>query len=1171
MGRLSNLQILLNAGEKDLRSIKSKLDPRTYAAYQRRFNADRIRKDTAQKLVNEIKLLKETKVEKKITKKGVEKIKREKTKTEKIIEEEKNIIITKLQPQLIRRERIVKKEEADDVLKDIANLFRPKIVRRKKIEKVKFYTKDLFEYANVNNDDDLYDAIQNAREQFRDATFVIIHFQNKEDNKIIFRTIKTEYFKDKKTFLDQLDKIRSGKFVNFQGVGSDGVLTEEYDTVYDKFSLASTEIQRVGFGNSDKMLFEVEGIEETKKVIRGKEVGNRDCAKVCLRKLIDDEEILKELEDTKDIHILDNLLNFLRSHSLNINVVCNSFLLKRGVQDINENNKTEEIFIKYEKAEGGMNIYGCLLNQQNDIELVYLRNIYEAESTIIYDEFNSHYDIIKNNNVVLCDKTYITNSGSIVKDNKILFSPRQINSNSFSEKKAELRYLIFDYETVIDFDKDSCMREYSLSILNLSNKELEELTTADEEKDIDTVNKIRRDRCMTFLGFDCSNEFIKWILDNQFDTAFVFIGFNNANFDNFILLDALLRFNQEHHEFSVSDIFYNGTQLLNFYMCGRHNTFDIHKHLMGSLKDNCESFKINCCAKKSFDHNKAQQLYLNGELIDFITNNEELKEYNEFDVLATAVLFCKYRRALENVEATKPYARLLHNTKTVGSLIYKVFEESKNQKKFNLPKLSYEHYKDLQKSKIAGRVELFNGVQKVEERLVSTDVCSLYPYSMSVAPVYYPCGDLKTTNKYLGADVIGFYYCDIDQSNLKAKNLPKIYARKTETENDWDYDGVLENYLISSTIIELLLKFDCKVVIKSGFFFTEKKKSCDMFDFLLDFMKAKNEEDSKKKNKDSSYNPALRETLKLLMNSLSGKVIEGLHSEKTQDVNSVAEYEKIVDKSKSINVINTIGDKVFITYEVDEETLIKKQRPIYIGVLIYDYSKRYMYENSYSKVGLKELLYTDTDASKFRYSRFLEWKKDIDDNNIQVPHWEEVEKVDERYKNHKIYESESKVFGSFEDELEGLVGEDYKFYCVEKKSWCYAVDKKAKFRFKGLNGSALLLSLGEDFIGQKQISHKATDTKEAWIENKFIVKDDTELEVYNFAQNNKNLAIENNNEVNFFEQIYNTGSAYLLCNSFRKIVKNSSRNVILGDDDKYNNLMNKIQVKYLMKKITIKK
>jgi hypothetical protein len=282
-------------------------------------------------------------------------------------------------------------------------------------------------------------------------------------------------------------------------------------------------------------------------------------------------------------------------------------------------------------------------------------------------------------------------------------------------------------------------------------------------------------------------------MDNQVDTAFMFVGFNNANFDNFILLDSLLKNND--YEYGIDNIFYNGSQLLNFFMNGRHNCFDIHKHLMGSLKVNCDSFKINCCAKKSFDHNKAQQLYLNGDLIEFITGNDELKEYNEYDVLATAVLFCKYRTALREIKATEPYADDLHNIKTIGSLVFKVFEASKKEKGFKLPQLNLKEYTDLQNSKIAGRVELFNGVQKVQERLVSTDVCSLYPYVMSVAPVYYPCGDKILTDVYV-EDKIGFYYCDIDQSNLRGMNLPKIYAKKSKIENDWGHEEVLYDYLI---------------------------------------------------------------------------------------------------------------------------------------------------------------------------------------------------------------------------------------------------------------------------------------------------------------------------------------------------------------------------------------
>jgi len=225
-----------------------------------------------------------------------------------------------------------------------------------------------------------------------------------------------------------------------------------------------------------------------------------------------------------------------------------------------------------------------------------------------------------------------------------------------------------------------------------------------------------------------------------------------------------------------------------------------------------------------------------------------------------------------------------------------------------------------------------------------------------------------------------------------------------------------------------------------------------------------------------------------------------------------------------------------------------------------------MFENSYSKVGLDQLLYTDTDASKFRYSRFIDWKNWVDTNNIQVPHWEEVELKDERYKNHKIYESDSKVFGSFEDELEDLVGEKYIFYCLEKKSWLYAVDNKAKFRFKGLNDNAQILTLNEDFVNKKIVNKGKVNE-----EIKINIKKGYEEAVHNFYINNKSNSIGCGNEVKFFEQIYSVGDAYLLCNSFRKIVKNSLRNVEVGEDDRYNTLMNSIQVNYMIKHINPKK
>jgi hypothetical protein len=1178
MPRLSNLNILKRETKNQLSKLQNRFDPRTFASLNRKID-NAVGISGARKIANDITLVKlrnpttgltgaQIRALPKIT---TTKIKELKTKQQTLISGiNKPKKLKKTQPvleQIERNKKLFRKIKQENLVSVLKSSKLPRLKKMTQFDKIRFYEKIGFEYNFVNDEKGFYEAIKDALRRFPDASSLTINLYDKINNKASPRhisLIKSD-LETYETFKEALNRITSGNFS-----GSDAVDSNELDIVYTNFSLSRAKIK--GDGSSEDMIFSVYGIEQSKRKVGKREVGNNDCAYQCLLKIkeLGEDIDLSDLDINK-LRDLEYLIAYITQKDLKINIITNSFTLNNGVDKIIEKNGKVYITVK-DKRGNDRRLVCSKFEIEEDIKTVYLHYAIGAKQTIIYDEVNQHYDVIKDNKIVINDDVYLSCESKVIKNNKILFTSRQVNTNSRATEKVHLKYVFFDYETVIDFDKSSCMREYSLSILSLSPEELRKLTEADEKKDEKEVQRIRRTCCETFLGYDCSIQFIKWILKNQMDTAFVFVGFNNANFDNFILLDALLRYiDDDNNEFSVSDIFYNGSQLLNFYMCGRHNTFDIHKHLMGSLKSNCESFKINCCAKKSFDHNKAQQLYLNGELINFITDNEELKEYNEYDVLATAVLFQKYKNALYEIEATKNYSIELHSIKTVGSLIYKVFEESKKNKKFNLPKLSYERYTDLQKSKIAGRVELFNGVQKVEERLVSTDVCSLYPYVMSVAPVYYPCGEMLDTDKYMGSDVIGFYYCDIDQSNLRASNLPKIYAKKTDIENDWGHEEVLENYLISNVMIELLKRHKCKVVIKKGFYFTEKKKSCDMFDFLLDFMSAKNEQDTKKKNKDETYNPALRETLKLLMNSLSGKVIEGLHTEKTSNVDTVDEYMKIKDKSKSVNFINAIGNKIFITYEVDGEQMISKQRPIYLGVLIYDYAKSYMYDYSYSKVGLDQLLYTDTDASKFRHSKFIEWKKWVDDKNVQVPHWEEVEKIDERYKNHRIYETNSKVFGSFEDELEESIGTDYVFYCLEKKSWCYAVDGKSKFRFKGLNGSALLLSLGENFIKHKTIKHKSKEGKESWDETKYYIEDNTELEVYNFAQNNKNLAIENNNELKFFEQIYSTGEAYLLCSSFRKIVKNSAHNVELGNEKKYNNLMNKIQVNYMMKHINLYK
>jgi hypothetical protein len=258
-----------------------------------------------------------------------------------------------------------------------------------------------------------------------------------------------------------------------------------------------------------------------------------------------------------------------------------------------------------------------------------------------------------------------------------------------------------------------------------------------------------------------------------------------------------------------------------------------------------------------------------------------------------------------------------------------------------------------------------------------------------------------------------------------------------------------------------------------------------------------------------------------------------------------------------------------------------------------------MYEYSYSKIGKENLLYTDTDASKFRHTDFLQWKEWIDSDNVQVPHWEEVELVDPRYKNHKIYEENSKVFGSFEDELTKMnkninkEGENnYVFYCLQKKTWLYAVNGEVKYRFKGLNSRCILLqddSFGlskytpiklSNVVSSKGASNTCGELTEEQKhkqikKEKEKVKNINNFNLYNFFNNNTNLCIGDTetknmtNQVKLFEEVYQNKEAYVLCQSFRKIVKNTLRNVNEEDTHKHNKSLNTIQVQYTVKHIKI--
>ena len=963
-----------------------------------------------------------------------------------------------------------------------------------------------------------------------------------------------------------------------------------------------------------------------------------------------------------------------------INMVHNTYSLQKNQNNMLKKFRERENITFDTKVRGKVRKMRAVRLLDEDIDKVYCRdeegkafNNENPDYTIIIDSMTGHADLCVGEPKIK-DCIYQTTNGAVYYEKngeyRQIMKYNEINKTNEKNDKLFTKNIFFDFETVIDWYAKRCSKPYSISYLVLSDEQLQELDEADEKQDKHKIKNIIKYNCRNIVGYDCAKKFINWIIETSGDhkkkatsqIRYNLISYNGSNFDNFILLEELLRprgVDEITVNVDTNSLFYNGNQLLKFKINSKHTVFDLAKHLTGSLAGNCKGFAVKTVAKSSFNHHTAQKLHDEGKLIEFMKGNEELIDYNNRDVLSLAVIFNRYRTALSKCNKTcEKIASNLCDKATIGGVIWQVAQEhfktvslpqqepyietTKEQlisektgkplkkfktiktkkfktvnKKVSYDKLSMKHYKDILKYKCAGRVEMFNGVQEVHERICSLDVCSEYPYVMSVMEGgYYPCGSIVETDQYV-EDKIGFYYCDIDQSiltkgftediktnlhkyqyeNLKKGNLPKIYPYKNYKQNkdgsdgalqgnDWTHDKVLKDYFISTVMIEQLKKYGCKVDIKSGIYFTDKVKGCDLFEFLLDLMEKKNEQDLFKKNKDPKYNEALRSCYKLLSNGISGKVIEGLHVDKTECVDA-EKYHKIANdkNTKDMTCINIIGSSIFASYTKTEESKLAEQRPVFWGVLVYDYAKCYMYDHTYSIVGLKNLLYTDTDATKCRHKHGLGCPKLMDYmKNTSVPAWSKAKKRDPRYEYHKLYDPKSKVYGSFENELEDLANDGVEqnyFCCVQKKFYTYGhLDKDGKpinpdskdywkMSAKGVPYKAVMLDTSESFISKQKNAKgevKLTDG-----EPKFIIpeKKQKEAQYYFSEQEDKQVG---RNMYDIFHRLATEKEAYVLTQTFRKCVKNSKKTTKLIDGvvvGTLQTLNNTVMIETAIKKITI--
>jgi hypothetical protein len=414
MPRLSNLQILKNTARNVLNEVRNKLNPRTFNAYLDKI-FDKDRKDTIKKIIDELQYVKEQ------------------TAT--------NITLPKVKVIRVRREGLKKAL--------------PKFSASSDVGSIAFFTKKRFTYNDVKTRADMYYAILDAgARSMPDYQFITLHtvpkgeqLSSDNSNRVKSFNIRVDDMTTYNTFIEAVDKITSGEFQ-----GSDQKYLDINDVVLNIFDLSR--VQAAGNGSSDKMMFKVEGVEQTKYMKNGRSCNAGDCGKVCLRKIIKDEKILQDLEyrNVVEFRTLEGLKNYIEMWGLEIDIIANSFLVKRMVNEIVKDGEEKLIMIEDVKRKGLMRRYICsTMRLDTDIEVVYFNKVFKPIATIIYDEFNEHFDIIKNNKIELDDDVYISAGCNIIKNGKVLFTPREINKNSRAKAPRPIKdkFVFFDYETVL--------------------------------------------------------------------------------------------------------------------------------------------------------------------------------------------------------------------------------------------------------------------------------------------------------------------------------------------------------------------------------------------------------------------------------------------------------------------------------------------------------------------------------------------------------------------------------------------------------------------------------------------------------------------------------------------------------------------------------------------------
>jgi hypothetical protein len=541
------------------------------------------------------------------------------------------------------------------------------------------------------------------------------------------------------------------------------------------------------------------------------------------------------------------------------------------------------------------------------------------------------------------------------------------------EKKTKRGLLTFDFETRPTEEYDIIKKtKRGLSTFDFETRPTEEydiIKTTNEKLYIlkDTLccvyyRKYKQEECenIKFITNDdksSARQLIDWFnQESKNGRTYNVIAHNGGRFDYYFFISAL-----NDKELLECDIHFRGTTIISINYRG-HLFKDSACFLTDSLKNLSKSFKISDGKITKFNLHgleiTSEQLcfykhYLTfKQFLDLQHNDKEFwdlyEKYCLYDCIALFQIWEKFTECVNSlIEKINPYLLSkcpLMSSTTIGSHSKKIIVEVnkygdkvnkykrdleiftginyvKVEEKF-VKQIDYEKYNFLCNFKRGG-ISHSHKMGKHMSGITGVDIASQYPASLIYSMI--PTGKSSWTDEY-DENKHGFYLIEnLVFNSYKLK--PVALGIKNESLN-WGTNDMKELYVDSYMLKYIINNYGLESFnVVKGLVSDNEIESRKIFGkYIETFYDEKKQQDKYKSEKNELYNEALRSTIKLYLNSLTGKLVE-----------NPAIHFSVKFDNEGTKSLNGQG----ITKTTNED---KINDWLVAGIMVYSYSKRLLFE-----------------------------------------------------------------------------------------------------------------------------------------------------------------------------------------------------------------------------------